>query len=297
LNSVEKLIIEFVVEFEQIYYQNDIKRLHFCRPSVHKLLHLCEQTRRVGPFIYITQWMLERTIGLLGSRIRQHSRPYENLAQETMRQAQCQAIRSIDAALILPQTQRPPPRGAAPLGNSFCFLRAREADVQLSCSDERSAVEAYLSHWHLSDAWNGCFVKWARLQLPNNEIVRSKWKEVQRPSEDVCISRNVKYKRLTFPEVDRAGPPVISIEYAEVIYFLQLKVGTLSHSLALIHPYRGYRRHDPFGVLITCQPALPGDFEVISVKQVEEVVAIIPRPWYGDWFIVERLSGSGIETD
>ncbi|KAH8914557.1 hypothetical protein BT69DRAFT_1232130, partial [Atractiella rhizophila] len=59
-------------------------RLHFCHPSLHKLLHLCEQTRLVGLFIYITQWTFEHTIGLLGSRICQHSRPYENLAQENM---------------------------------------------------------------------------------------------------------------------------------------------------------------------------------------------------------------------
>ncbi|KAH8930355.1 hypothetical protein BT69DRAFT_1391109 [Atractiella rhizophila] len=53
LNSTEKLIIEFVLEFEDIYYQNDIKRLHFCRPSLHKLLHLCEQTRLTCMAFYL----------------------------------------------------------------------------------------------------------------------------------------------------------------------------------------------------------------------------------------------------
>ncbi|KAH8928060.1 hypothetical protein BT69DRAFT_1293595 [Atractiella rhizophila] len=52
--------------------------------------------------------------------------------------------RSIDSTLILPQTQRPPPRSAFPLGNSFSFLHPRDADVQLPPSTDRSAVEVYL---------------------------------------------------------------------------------------------------------------------------------------------------------
>ncbi|KAH8920285.1 hypothetical protein BT69DRAFT_1223097, partial [Atractiella rhizophila] len=76
LDEVEKLIVEFVEEFEREYYQHDSRRLHFCRISLHKLFHLCDQTRRVGPFIYITQRTLERTIGLLGSRIRVSPRAF-----------------------------------------------------------------------------------------------------------------------------------------------------------------------------------------------------------------------------
>ncbi|KAH8923246.1 hypothetical protein BT69DRAFT_1297314 [Atractiella rhizophila] len=124
LNHVENLIIEFVEEFEKLYYQRDIHRINFCRISLHKFLYLVAQTRRVGPFIYVTQWTLERTIGILGSRLRQPSRPYQNLSRQCIQQAQCQALRSIDPTLMKKRALRTLPRGALDLRNSYALLRA-----------------------------------------------------------------------------------------------------------------------------------------------------------------------------
>ncbi|KAH8928070.1 hypothetical protein BT69DRAFT_1293604 [Atractiella rhizophila] len=174
---------------------------------------------------------------------------------------------------------------ASQISNTPTFKTLRESGTGNHATSSMPGIEAYLSHWHPPDTWNGRFTKWARLQLPLNEIVRTRWKELQRPPDEVHISRQIKYKRLMFPPSESAGPPAVSIAYAEVLYFHQLK------------PYRDCQRHDPFGVLTTCQPALPGDFDVVNVTQVQGVVAVIPRSWYNNCFIVERLGGLGIETD
>ncbi|KAH8922013.1 hypothetical protein BT69DRAFT_1220775 [Atractiella rhizophila] len=143
--------------------------------SLHKFLHLAAQTRRVGPFIYVTQWTLERTIGILGSRIRQPSKPYQNLSKQCIQQAQCQALRSIDTTLMEKRMLRTLPKGALELGGSFALLRASEPAV-FTDGPERDVTLNYLRQLHTEvelSAWNGNFTKWARLQLPNGERVRT----------------------------------------------------------------------------------------------------------------------------
>jgi hypothetical protein len=67
------LLFQFVLEFEELYYQRKAYRLHFCRQSIHALLHLVPEIIRLGPGIYYTQWAMERTIGNLGEEIKQPS--------------------------------------------------------------------------------------------------------------------------------------------------------------------------------------------------------------------------------
>ena len=55
--------------FENLYYQQQVDRLHFCRPCIHTLLHAAPEVMRVGPGTYTTQFTMERTIGDLGQEI------------------------------------------------------------------------------------------------------------------------------------------------------------------------------------------------------------------------------------
>ncbi|KAJ7240824.1 hypothetical protein B0H12DRAFT_968763, partial [Mycena haematopus] len=68
-------------EFEKIYYQRMASRLHFCRQSMHNLLHEAPETVRIGPGAYHSQWTMERTIGNLGEEMKQDSDPYTNLSR------------------------------------------------------------------------------------------------------------------------------------------------------------------------------------------------------------------------
>jgi len=81
LKESHSAFLQFVDEFEQLYYQHCTERLHFVRPSIHALTHLGPEAVRLGPPIISSQWTMERTIGNLGEEIRQHSNPYANLSE------------------------------------------------------------------------------------------------------------------------------------------------------------------------------------------------------------------------
>ncbi len=78
LQLANDLLKSFVEEYETLYYQRKVGRLHFCRQSIHALLHLAPEVTRIGPPICSSQWTMERTIGNLGEEIRQPSNPYAN---------------------------------------------------------------------------------------------------------------------------------------------------------------------------------------------------------------------------
>ena len=81
LRAAFKAILEFVIEFEELYYQRKISRIHFVRPSLHTLIHAAPEVLRVGPGMIASQWTMERAIGDIGGEIRLPSKPYANLSQ------------------------------------------------------------------------------------------------------------------------------------------------------------------------------------------------------------------------
>ncbi|KAF8989523.1 hypothetical protein BDZ89DRAFT_974694, partial [Hymenopellis radicata] len=81
LRLAHTYFLQFVEEYEQLYYQRRVDRLHFCRPCVHTLIHAAPEVVRVGPGAYYTQFALERTIGNIGQEVHQPSQPFSNMSQ------------------------------------------------------------------------------------------------------------------------------------------------------------------------------------------------------------------------
>ncbi|EJF65166.1 hypothetical protein DICSQDRAFT_50857, partial [Dichomitus squalens LYAD-421 SS1] len=69
------LLVEYVEEFEEMYYTRRADRLHFCRQALHGLVHLMPENVRVGPAWLHSQWPLENAIGNLTAEIGSHSKP------------------------------------------------------------------------------------------------------------------------------------------------------------------------------------------------------------------------------
>lgn len=116
------LLKSFTHEFETLYYQRRVDRLHFCRQSIHALLHLASEVTRIGPPICSSQWTMERTIGNLGEEIRQPSNPYANLSQRGLLRCQVNALTA-----MIPDLQKNVsilPRGAIDIGKGYALLRA-----------------------------------------------------------------------------------------------------------------------------------------------------------------------------
>ncbi len=133
LRQAYVLILEFIREFEELYYQKKIEHIHFCKHSLHGLVHIPPEVARIGPDVYRSQWTLERTIGNLEEEIRQPSNAYANLAQRGLQRVQMNTL-----AVMIPQFAKPEkglPRGAIDLNEGFVLLRAmdtadREAEDQ-----------------------------------------------------------------------------------------------------------------------------------------------------------------------
>ncbi len=75
---------EFVLDFEQLYYQRDMSRFHFVRQCIHTLIHLIPEVLRVGSPSCVAQWTMERVIGMLTREIRQPSNPFSNLSRRAV---------------------------------------------------------------------------------------------------------------------------------------------------------------------------------------------------------------------
>ena len=185
------LLESFVRDFEALYYQGRVDRLHFCRQSVHALLHLAPEVTRIGPPICSSQWTMERTIGNLGQEIRQPSNPYANLSQRGLLRCQVNALKA-----MVPDLDPPPPplpRGAIDLGQGYALLRAQDRYTRLMHPQEASALLRYLGGVpENSDSWCPKVTRWARLRLPNGQVARSRWKESIKPLGKIRIARNVK---------------------------------------------------------------------------------------------------------
>ena len=175
-----------------MYYQRKIERLHFCRPSLHTLLHIAPETPRLGPPICYTQWTMERTIGNLGEEIKQPSKLYANLSQRGIRRCQVNAIKA-----MIPDfdsDEKNPVRGSMDIGDGYILHRARDDRAHKIPDPESAAVRSYCERQGsvLNHNWTPRIQRWARLQLPTGQIARSAWKEKQKALTEGRMSRNVK---------------------------------------------------------------------------------------------------------
>jgi hypothetical protein len=185
-----KLAIEYVAEFETLYFQGMPERIHFVRQSVHTMTHLAPETIRVGPAALYSQWTMERTIGNLGQEIKSDSQPYANLSERGLRRSQVNALKALIPDLD-PDTQSLP-RGSVDLGDAFVLLRARDEYKHHIEGAAGNHIRAFLEKRNGPTPGVLGIVRWARLRLPNGQIARSAWKELRKPLNKVRMARNVK---------------------------------------------------------------------------------------------------------
>ena len=196
VREAHSFLIQFVEEFEHLYYQRRPDRLHFCRPWLHTLLHTAPEILRVGPGCYGSQNTMERAIGDLGKDIRQPSNPFANLSQIALRRSQINAL--LNSCPELDVNAETIPTGND-VGNNYFLLTPRERYASsLGGGIRWDAFRAHFPHM-----MGVC--RWGRLNLPNGQIARSLYSETQREgkAENTRITRNVKVSCL--PEMQVTG--------------------------------------------------------------------------------------------
>jgi len=123
LELAHKYLLEWVFEFEHLYYQRRPERLHFVRQCVHSLTHLAPETHRLGPPSLSAQWTMERAIGIFGSLIKQPSNPFANLAEQAKKVAEINAITAMWPDL---EHSKHDPRGSIDIGQGFLLLTPKD---------------------------------------------------------------------------------------------------------------------------------------------------------------------------
>jgi hypothetical protein len=186
-----RLLLEFVEEFELLYYSRLATRLHFVRQSVHAMVHLAPEMTRIGPGVYVQQWTLERTIGSLGGEVKQHSTPFANIANRGLRSSQVNALKAMNPAFDKSSVKLPD--GAFKF-EGYVLLGTKDKNPTLFTGAEADALRDFMisESGSLARHWEPRYRRWARLLLPNQQIARASWKEGELETETVRCSRNVK---------------------------------------------------------------------------------------------------------
>ena len=314
------LLISFARDFEYLYYQRRVDRIHFVRQSIHALLHLAPEVLRIGPPICSSQWTMERTIGNLGQEIRQPSNPYANLSRRGVIRCQVNALAAMfPGQLTGAMRDSQLPRGAVDLGEGYALLRAQD-QLRPMRKVEAAALLVYLKNQanvDVSAITSGCdksdwcpnVARWARLQLPNGQIARSKWKEGLKPLDKVRISRNIKVFRTVthsdscinanyeLTQFRNNGTSGQQARFGEAQYYFRCKIQDNIFTLAVVSIYseaNSVLLKESAGTVIACQHSGDSSLIVINFASIISVVGMVPHQFLGfdveeDWrFVVEK---------
>ncbi len=147
LLAVHKALLEFVYQFELLYYGRNLSHLHFVQPCIHALTHTIPEYFCVGSLLEVSQWTMEQTIGNLCKEIWLHSDPYANLGQRIVEQAQMNALYSLVPKLC-PQAPGLPP-SAHNIGNGYALLGPHELHDPDPLIAEAFCTFAASHNWHV----------------------------------------------------------------------------------------------------------------------------------------------------
>jgi hypothetical protein len=180
------VLIDFVREYEDLYYRRMESWIHLVHQSIHLLTHIAAKTIRVGLLACYAQWMLETAIGNLGREIRQDHDMFANLAQCAVLRAQTNSLQACfpDIDLDVDDDDVPTPstnlRAHTFEGyNGYAFLPRCEQYLSSITDDEHDTLMLYWNTegWPNAETWPHAVFCWAKLLIPNGKIARSVWQE------------------------------------------------------------------------------------------------------------------------
>lgn len=202
LKNAHCLLMQWEHDFELLYYQRKVNRLHLVCPCIHAVVHAARETFRCGPLNLLAQWVLENMTGNLGREIHQHLNPFMNLCQHGLLRAQTNVLKAVIPEL---DHELPLPHSTEPIGDGYVLLTARDdKDHLISDVMQIHALKKFFAEneeWEMDEPKrisDGTFSLecWARLRLPNGQTARCAWKEIENGLTH--RSHNVKACTLSF---------------------------------------------------------------------------------------------------
>ncbi|KAG9074683.1 hypothetical protein FS749_013732 [Ceratobasidium sp. UAMH 11750] len=92
VDELEEMIVQWVSQYEEYYYQYDYDRLRACPLTIHALLHLPHYIRQTGPLCGSWAFVMERFCGHLLPAVKNRYQPYQHLDNYVLRRAQMQMV-------------------------------------------------------------------------------------------------------------------------------------------------------------------------------------------------------------
>ncbi|KAB5587887.1 Transposase family Tnp2 protein [Ceratobasidium theobromae] len=92
LDKLQRMVNEWVADYEMLYYQYKQSRLPACPLTIHALIHLPSYIRQTGPLWASWAFVMERFCGHLLPAVKNRTRPYEHLDNYVQRRAQMQVV-------------------------------------------------------------------------------------------------------------------------------------------------------------------------------------------------------------
>jgi len=186
--EVHTHLVQFVYDFENLYYQRKESRLHFVHQCIHNLVHFAPETIRVGPLALVAQWLMERTIGNLGQEICLPSDPYANLQMRAELRVQKNALKAMFPELDRASDRLPNHSLAA--GSGFYLLPKKDRRlISVRHSQSSGVLTTLLDYIELNstecsnvipETRNVQICCYSRLRLPNGQTAQSLWGERNR---------------------------------------------------------------------------------------------------------------------
>jgi len=305
LEKADFALRKFVIQFEVLYYQRKIDRLHFVRQSLHSVLHLASESLRCGPLSGCAQWCMETAVGSFGREVRSHSNTFVNIANHGIIRAQINAMKA-----KIPDLEPEPslPYGAFPFGDGYALLWAKDSIRRPVSNHEAVAIRASGIPDNSNQPTGPLEVlRWARLLLPNGQVAQSAWKEKARGEKVVRCARNVKvcvYLISSWFSFQWHPLQVIyedKEQFGEVHFFYRISIGIDQwRPVALISLYSP---PDPdllkisSDTLLVCKYQGDDSLILVEAQAIKSVIAMVPfmekpedgSPRYHDgrFFVVE----------
>ncbi|OJT12485.1 hypothetical protein TRAPUB_10962 [Trametes pubescens] len=288
IRSADHALLEFVTDYERLYYARRLDRLHFVRQSIHALIHIAPEALRLGPGSLYTQWTLENYIGNITREIKQHVTPYTNVSERALRRTRINALQAMIPAFA---TDESPPLSSIDLHDGYRLLRARDRGMfTLTARAEQHALRTFLIAHNIpiDPGYQPSVQRWARLHLPNGQNTRSLWKEG--PTEargGNCRRARMVKVRNSFIQVHHmviytcCVHKLTNNRFAEVQYYFLFQMPTGLRVFAMVSYFS---EPDPdildasYHVLLVCRYAGHLSRAVIDVKMIAAAVAMVPLP-------------------
>ncbi|KAF8583438.1 hypothetical protein K439DRAFT_1647251 [Ramaria rubella] len=203
VRAVRILLDKFHMEYETIYVQRRTDCIHFFCPCVHALLHLGLEVPHLGLPTMTSQWTMEHTLSNLGEEIHQPLNPYANISECRLQQVQLNALKAMIPSLD--KDSESVPQGSLNIGDDryphHCEgIAGQVVNLYICMAEEELGNE-------LPDTWTVKIVRWARVLLPNGQIVYMLLMHCMATSDTLYLS------------IDD------QVEYAKVQFYFTIKIG------------------------------------------------------------------------